>query len=119
MEPTEGQHIREIMDERDRRYQERFEASEKAVQAALASAKEAVLKAEMSVDKRIELLNELREGVATAEQLEALEKIVAELAKRLDRAEGAGQGRGAMFGWMIAAVGAMVTIMTAVLIFTR
>jgi hypothetical protein len=119
MDDQTARHLRELMDERDRRYQERYEASEKAVGAALASAKEAVLKAELSADKRFELLNELRAGVATAEQLEALEKVVTEQAKRLDRSEGAGQGRNAMFGWVIAAVGAIVTVMTVIIIMSR
>ena len=123
-------HLREIMDERDHRYQQRYEAGQKAlnaallsadraVQAALLAAKEAVTKAELSADKRFELLNELRTGVATTEQIEALEKLVTDLAKRLDRAEGAGAGRNAMYGWLIAAIGAIATIMTVIILATR
>jgi uncharacterized tellurite resistance protein B-like protein len=129
-EGSETDHLRDIMDERDRRYQQRYEASQKAldaallsadraVQAALQAAKEAVTKAELSADKRFELLNELRTGVATTEQIEALEKIVTDQAKRLDRAEGANSGRAAMYGWIIAAIGAIVSVMTVVVIATR
>jgi phosphopantetheinyl transferase (holo-ACP synthase) len=113
------EHLRELIDERDRRYQERYEASSRAVEAALLAAKEAVSKAELSTDRRMELLNELRTGVATTDQLEALEKIVTELGNRVTRAEGAGAGRIAMYGWIIAAVGALATVMTVVLIATR
>jgi phosphopantetheinyl transferase (holo-ACP synthase) len=118
-ECPECDHLREIIDERDRRYQERYEASGKAVEAALLAAKEAVIKAELSADKRFELLNELRTGVATTDQVEALEKIVGELASRITRAEGKGAGIGAMYGWIITAVGAIVGIMTVVIIATR
>lgn len=55
---------------------QRFTDQDKAVSAALQAAKEAVIKAETAADKRFELLNELRNGVATVEQLEALEKVV-------------------------------------------
>jgi phosphopantetheinyl transferase (holo-ACP synthase) len=118
-------HLRELMDERDRRYQERFEASQKAleaaltsadraVQAALLAAKEAVIKAELSADKRFELLNELRTGVATTEQIEALEKVVADLSKRSDQREGRGAGVGAVYGWVIAAIGAIGAIVAII-----
>jgi hypothetical protein len=54
-------HLRELIDERDRRYEQRFEAQALAVSAALAaqekfaaaqaaSAKEAIEKAEMNTD---------------------------------------------------------------------
>jgi hypothetical protein len=129
-ENPEIDHLRDVMDERDRRYEQRYEAGQKAldaallsadraVQAALQAAKEAVNKAELSADKRFELLNELRTGVATTEQIEALEKIVSELAKRMDRSEGAGAGRNAMYGWIIAGVGMLATIMTVIIIATR
>jgi hypothetical protein len=56
---TLRQYITDRMDERDRRYSERFEAQERAVSAALASAKEAVVKAENATERRLEGLNEL------------------------------------------------------------
>lgn len=122
--------LRALMDERDQRYTERYEAQERAlaaallsakeaVAAALAAAKEAVLKAELSSDKRLELLNELRTGVATVEQLEALEKIVNELAKRVDRSEGRGAGMGAMWGWVAGAIGMLTTLATLVVLVSR
>ncbi len=62
-------------------------AAERAVQTALLSAEKAVTKAEVAADKRFDLLNELRVGVATASQLEALEKIVGAVTARLDKLE--------------------------------
>jgi hypothetical protein len=111
-------HLRDVMDERDRRYEQRYEASQKAleaallaadraVQAALLAAKEAVTKAELSADKRFELLNELRTGIATSDQLEALEKVVTELAKRADQNTGAILGRNGLITVVLGVVGAI------------
>ena len=51
---------KEFMEERDRRYRERAEAQDKAVASALATSKEAIGKAELATEKRLEGLNELR-----------------------------------------------------------
>jgi hypothetical protein len=51
------------LSEMDKRNEQRFKAQERAVDAALESAKEAVLKAENSVEKRLEATNEWRETV--------------------------------------------------------
>jgi hypothetical protein len=76
-----------------------FVAAEKAVQTALASAEKAVAKAEGSVDNRLELLNELRSGVATTAQIEALEKEVAGIQSW--RATTEGNRRGISTSWAI------------------
>lgn len=107
-------HVIALIAEADRRYQQDGEAQKEAVRAALQAAKEAVHKAELSVDKRLELLNELRAGVATTEQLEALEKVVAELADRLNRAEGRGAGLSAGWGYLLAALGAVATVIAVI-----
>lgn len=57
---------RQVSNERDLRYQERFEGQERNIQTATEA-----------IDKRLDILNELRSGVATNDQVEALEKIVA------------------------------------------
>lgn len=49
-----------VLKEMDKRYEQRFEAMDRGTATALASAKEAVLKAENSAEKRFEGLNELR-----------------------------------------------------------
>jgi hypothetical protein len=71
---------------------ERHQANQTAMSAALSSAKEAVTKAEGAVDERLKLLNELRSGVATTAELEALEKRVMELERRAERAESSDAG---------------------------
>ncbi len=58
------QHLRDVMDERDRRYAEVAAAQARAVDAAFASAKEAVLKAEAAAQARFEAVNEFRGQLA-------------------------------------------------------
>jgi len=52
--------LREIMDERDRRYEERFIAMDQKTSLALTSSKEAVTKAEAATEKRFDSVNEFR-----------------------------------------------------------
>ena len=53
-------HLTALIAELDRRVEQRFLAQEKAVEAALAAAKEAVLKAEAASERRFEAVNEFR-----------------------------------------------------------
>ena len=59
-------------------------AADKAVGIAQANQKENTLKAETAADKRFELLNELRAGVASTGELESLEKIVNSISLRVE-----------------------------------
>lgn len=122
---TLREHVAVLLAEVDLRYQQRFDAQQRAldaallsakeaVQAALLAAKEAVRKAEDSTEKRLVLLNELRAGVATKEQMDALAERQAELKERLDRIEGHSGGMNA--GWQIL-VGAVAVVATVVTLF--
>lgn len=119
---TLREHMAALLVEVDLRYQQRFDAQQRAldaallsakeaVQAALQAAKEAVRKAEDSTEKRLGLLNELRAGVATTEQMDALAVRQAEMKERLDRIEGHSGGMAA--GWQIL-VGAVALVATLV-----
>ncbi len=88
-----------------------LEEKDKALAAALIAVKEENRKTELAAEKRFELLNELRSGVATKEQLEALEKIVNEQKDRITRSEGKGQGLSTGWGILIGAVGLISTIL--------
>lgn len=83
-------------------------SAEKAVQAALEAAKEAVLKAEVATEKRLSLLNELRSGVATREQMQALEQRLSDIKERVDKNEATILGRSGglkdYIGWILALV---------------
>ena len=52
--------IRTLMDERDRRYEDRFTAMDEKTGLALTSSKEAVTKAEIATEKRFDSVNEFR-----------------------------------------------------------
>lgn len=69
--------VQQLLREMDRRYGERFTAQEKAVEAALTSSKEAIIKAEGQAEKRFEALNELR-GVVSDTLARALSRVEAE-----------------------------------------
>lgn len=55
--------VRTVMDERDRRYEQRFAAQEKATEVAVAGAREAGIKAENAIEKRLENTNEWRDAM--------------------------------------------------------
>lgn len=99
----------------------RFEAQEKAVEAALASADRAVQKAEAASDKRFESMNEFRAALddsgrlnmprAEAEQqFRATAEKIDELTTRMNARDE--QGRGLSGGWstLIAAVGLIAVV---------
>lgn len=122
---TLKEHLEALLAAKDLRDQQRFDASQqalaaallsadRAVQAALQAAKEAVTKAELSADKRFELLNELRSGVATTEQVEALEKVVVDLGRRFDQSEGRTLGGTAKLRGIYAAIAAAVGVIAIV-----
>jgi hypothetical protein len=110
--------------EAELRNEQRFQAQEKAVTAAILAADRAVAKAESASEKRFDSVNEFRASMndqankfiprTEAEQrmLSNSEKIDA-LGNRLERIEGRGQGLNA--GWVIltGAVG-LVGVLTAI-----
>lgn len=92
-------HILDLQDAANKRYEQRFDAQEKAVSAALAAAKEAVSKAETAIGERLKLLNEFRQQSADRDQqmisrveVEAMFKAttekISDLQARMDRGEG-------------------------------
>jgi len=52
--------LRQLMDERDRRYEERFEATDQKTSLALTASEKAVTKAEVATEKRFDAQNEFR-----------------------------------------------------------
>lgn len=96
-----------LMHEREVRNNQRFDAQEKAVKAALDAAKEATGKAETAADKRFNGLNELRDMVGDWRTEFARQETVAEQMKGLaEKIEGQGRqiaaldkGSGEATGW--------------------
>jgi hypothetical protein len=102
-----------------------FIAADKAVQTALLSAEKAVTKAETAAEKRFEATNEFRgqlsDQAATfmpRSEADAIQQRNAErfedLKARVDHSEGSGFGQAALFGWLVAGVSLLVTIVLAV-----
>lgn len=115
--------LRSMLDERYRTQTDAvraaFAAQETAVNAALLSQEKAVVKAEVAADKRFDLLNELRIGVATREQIDALDKRVDDINDRINRTEGRTSGLSAGWGYLVGAVGLAATVILLVITLTR
>lgn len=94
------EHFETILSEKD-----------KALAAALIAVKEENRKTEVAAEKRFELLNELRGGVATREQLEALEKSLEDLKTRIDKSEGRNTGLSLSWGVILGGAGLISTIL--------
>jgi hypothetical protein len=113
----------------DLRYQQRYDAQNKAldaallaakeaVQTALLAAKEAVIKAEVATENRLTLLNELRAGVATREQIDGLTERQSDLKERLDRIEGKNSGIGSSWSILIGAISVIATVIIVIVTLT-
>lgn len=136
MTDNEVQHLREILDERTRRFEEvitslktllderyttqaaaidkAFEAAEKAVNTALESAEQAVQKAEAASDKRFESVNEFRGQLSdqTAQFVTRVEHTA--LKERLDLMTGSDQGSQATKTTIRASAAILLTLVIAV-----
>jgi hypothetical protein len=118
---TLREHIERLLVEMDLRHQQRFDAqqqaltaallsAEKAVQTAMAASEKAVAKAENATERRFESVNEFRKTLAdqTASFLTRLEydsahtalvDKISDLATRMERSEG--RGSGLDIGWKV------------------
>lgn len=100
------------LDDMRRMLDERYATQTKAVDAAFAAQQLALAAGLLSINARLELLNELRVGVATKGDIEALEKLVNSLLSRLDRSEGKGTGLQAGWVYLLGAIAAIGTIVS-------
>jgi hypothetical protein len=108
---------RQISDERDHRYEDRFNSQENAVVVALAS-----------INRRLDLLNESRQTIAdmiatspsraeVKTSFAAIETELKHINTRLDLGEGTHAGRGSMWGWVVGAIGLVALISSLILDF--
>lgn len=125
-------HVLALLAEMDLRYQQRFDAqgqaltaallaADTAVRAALTAAEKAVAKAETANEKRFESVNEFRKTLSdqTASfpsrvELQALADRVSDLATRMDKTEGKSTGLSASWGYLVAGIGVIATIIGAI-----
>jgi hypothetical protein len=91
-----------------------MDAAERAGEKAMAASDKAMSTARVADDKRFELLNELRVGVATREQVEALEKVVNALKEELFGFRQRGAGVNASWAMMFGLGGLILTLIGVV-----
>jgi hypothetical protein len=114
-----------IMDERDKRYEERFLAQEEAMKTALTSAKEAVTKAEIANEKRFDSVNEFRETLRDQTStfmprsevqlgIDTVTEKINSINAKLERMDGKGIGINQLLGYLFASAALIVTILTLI-----
>lgn len=123
--PTRGE-LEVLIQSNDRRYAERFDAQEKAVDAALQAAKEAVGKAETAAEKRFDSVNEFR-GQLSDQARDFMPRSEAELqikglSEKIDNIQGLlgslggrSQGISAATGFVVATVSVLALIATVII----
>jgi len=79
--------IHAVLTEREKRYEQRFLDQERAVNAALTAAKEAVDKAEKAQERRLDLLNEFRSQSQDEQTRFATKEFVEAVVERLQKLE--------------------------------
>jgi len=134
------EHMNKLIAESDRRYEQRFEAQEKAVQAALVAAEKAVTKAEVAAEKRFDNVNEFRAQLADqastfmprleaenriAQNVEKIESLVVRyntdlgiVNSRLDTRDGKSSGLDTGWGYLVGAAGFVAIVISIVLSIT-
>lgn len=114
-------HVVALIAANDRRYEDKFSASdkavlsalaaqEKAVNAALAAAEKAVAVAERNAEEWRKGANEWRGTMNDRESKFSMRSDLEALKERIDRAEGGGKGMRDMWGWVAAAIMAAATL---------
>lgn len=126
-------HVVELIEAKEQRYLDRFDtleksaitatsaaekavnaalaAQEKAVNAALAASEKAVSVAETNAEKWRDNANEWRGAMSDREARFVTTTEFNLLKERLDRSEGSGHGMRDMWGWILAAILAGVTVL--------
>jgi flagellar biosynthesis chaperone FliJ len=118
-------HLTHLIDERDRRYEQRFSDQQRATEAALHSAERAVTKAEAAIERRLEAQNEFRGTLEdwaarlmpraeTEQRLSALAERLADLTTQVNLIQGRSRGLEGAWGYL---VGAAAVLAVAISLF--
>jgi chromosome segregation ATPase len=126
-----------VMRERDERYAQHFEmlrqlceAQQRELQSALASLDRQIQRSEETTERRFDAVNTARRVGDDAARLmmprseavqrdQALDDKIQALAARLDRSDGRSRGLNAGWAYLIAAIGMLASIVTAVYAISR
>lgn len=134
---TLKEHLEKVCREGRRHTDDKFDAQEKATERALASAKEAVDKAERLADLRAKMqdqqaaetkrqqnewratINDITATMVTRSEWGVAHKVIEEKLERLqvrqDHTEGAGMGKNQLIVWVFLAVASLVSIIGIIL----
>jgi hypothetical protein len=122
--------FKELMIERDRRYEQRFEAMEQKTSLALTSSEKAVAKAEIATEKRFDSVNEFRATLSDQaanllprreadtkfssyeDKLEDMKKEIAGLRESRSGTAGTGEGLKAMWGYVAGVAGFVLVLIS-------
>lgn len=117
------EYFEKVLDEHELRYSQRFESSTVAVNAALAAAKEAVIKAENATEKRFASVNEFRNTLSDQQrtlmprtEVELLNKglndriVILENISTQDA--GKDKGQQVLWGYVVGIIGITIAILT-------
>ena len=124
-----------VLEERERRYGQRFTDLETALRAALAASEKAIGKAEVATERRFESVNEFRQTLSdqardfmtrteaialterNTERIREQADRLQELTNRVNRSEGRGTGITAGWGYLVGGVSLIAIIVGIVVAF--
>ncbi len=101
-------HVKALLEEKDKRDEQRFQAQTGAINAALQAAEKAVTKAENATEKRFDSVNEFRQTLTDQTKTFASLERVDALLQRLDRIEGRSSGLKDGWGWLVGFAGLVI-----------
>jgi hypothetical protein len=127
---TAMEHLEAVIQEADRRYEQRFAAQQDAMRSALASATLAAEKAEANGEKWRASANEWREAMNDRERqflprteaaqiVKGLEDKITSLAQSRDESKGRSMGANALYGYMVGVIGALAAVGALVYALTK
>ena len=108
-------YVKDLLLERDKRYEQRFDAQESAVKAALSSTKTLADVVETNTVSWKKNANEWRDTVNDIIKLCATQADHDLLKERMDKMEGSSSGKQDLKGWGLAAFSTVLAIIMAVL----
>jgi hypothetical protein len=110
----------ELMDAKFVTFTTLLKAQSEQTSLALNAADKAITKSEIAYDKRFDLLNELREDVASKAQVEAVDRQVDDLKSRLDKLEATKLGEASKVSdlnrTITLAIGAMTVVISIIVV---
>lgn len=123
-------HINAVIGALDRRVNEKFGDTSTALNAALTAAEKAVIKAEVSTEKRFEAVNEFRGQLAdqartlmpraeAEARIDSIQKLVDDLSSKSDVSEGRVRGNAATYGLLIAVITVIIAVVTVIVLLSH